>query len=138
MRDDSVSMLHKGIEAAQIFSGTTYIFKVTPTMDAMYRFRNNPKTNCVEEIVTFKRIHLQDASWERFMCEIVREQQEIGFSRRINLGRYHNERFYVIKLINRNNGIKGYKLVPKSIEQVRAEHCLFYKCIKIENRGGNR
>lgn len=125
-------MLHKGIEAEQIFSGTTYIFKVTPSTDTMYRFRNNPKTNCVEETVTFKRMYLHDASWERFMGEIVREQQEIGFSRRINLGRYHNERFYVIKLINRNNGIRGYKLVPKSIEPVRAEHCFFYKCIKIE------
>lgn len=120
-RDDTSSLLIKGIEAHQIFSTNQYIFKITATRDTMYRFRYDPRTNGIKESSIFERVQQHDAAWTDFHKIIVRGHIVSGTSRV-----FFGERYSLIELFGKNNKRKGYKFVPTSMQNPPDMYCMYF------------
>lgn len=62
------SLLVKGNELHRILKNEKFIFKVSSTLEKLYRYRIDPDTKKVIEIVVFKRVRNVVPEFERLRC----------------------------------------------------------------------
>lgn len=104
-RTDALPLV-KGNTLHQIFQTEQYIFKVSSTLEKLYRYRFDPVVNEVIESVVFKRIRNGDPEFGRLQ----------HLSQRRMLGRqtaFFNKTYAVCELISQKS-IHGYILYSRT------------------------
>lgn len=98
--------LVKGNTLHQVFQTEQFIFKVSSTLEKLYRYRFDPVTNEVIENVVFKRVRKGDSEYGRL--RLLSTKRMSG-----NSAAFCNKTYDVYELISQKSG-RGYMLCSRA------------------------
>lgn len=122
------SKLVKGNTRHQIFSNSKFIFKISSTLEKLYRYEVDPTTNKVIKIVVFSRVKNGNYA--------MRNPRNIELNKiRGTAESYKGTRYYVC--VNKHFG--GYILLARSVsgfDQISSSEIMYYQFEKYEKKEG--
>lgn len=125
-KTSGVQMLSKGNTLNQIFSNSRYIFKVSSTLERLYRYRFDPLTNEVVEILVFKQVRNEDSKLSFFSSYMPQDSPGISTP-------FQNTEYQVFPLFE-GKKFHGYMISPKEKYGYNQAAKLYFKFEKIEKK----
>lgn len=126
--NQDASKLVKGNTRHQIFSNSKFIFKISSTLEKLYRYEVDPTTNKVIKIVVFSRVKNGNYA--------MRNPRNIELNKiRGTAELYKGTRYYVC--VNKHFG--GYILLARSVsgfDQKSSSEIMYYQFEKYEKKEG--
>lgn len=104
--EGSLSLI-KGNTLHQIFSDAKYLFKVSSTLEKLYRYSYNTVTNTVTEVVVFKRVRKGNFAFNRLSKAIPHSKE--GISKPLF------NKIYDVELLLEGKTPCGYRLSPRIV-----------------------
>lgn len=123
-------LLIKGSARYQIFETGPFIFKVSSALEKLYRYKFDPATNEVIEIIVFKYVRNSDPEY----AQLRQLQQKIRFG---NPTVFRNKIYGVYKLASQKY-VRGYMLYPRTVhgnDQTVESQRLYFTFEKYEKKG---
>lgn len=123
-------LLIKGSTRYQIFETEPFIFKVSSTLEKLYRYKFDPVTNEVIEITVFKYVRNSDPEY----AQLRQLQQKIRFG---NPTVFRNK-IYGVYTLTSQKYVRGYMLYPRTVhgnDQTVESQRLYFTFEKYEKKG---
>ena len=123
-------LLIKGNTRYQIFEAEPFIFKVSSTLEKLYRYKFDPATNEVIEIIVFK--YVRNSAPEYSQLRQLQQKIRCG-----NPTVFRNKIYGVYTLVSQKY-VRGYMLYSRAVhgnDQIAESQKLYFAFEKYEKKG---